>query len=79
MARTFTLQIETLKKYRASGEQTIKVQPATVNEGGQTVVGNISRGGAPQSAASAARTPCEAQREARGGGHPLVRQSAENW
>ncbi|MCR9061992.1 MAG: hypothetical protein NXI02_32025, partial [Rhodobacteraceae bacterium] len=35
LARTFALQTEALKKHRSSGEQTIKVQHVTVNEGGQ--------------------------------------------
>jgi hypothetical protein len=45
LARTFTAQIEALKKYRASGEQTIKVQHVTVNDGGQAIVGNVNTGG----------------------------------
>jgi len=45
LARTFTAQVEALKKYRSAGEQTIKVQHVTVNEGGQAIVGNVSQGG----------------------------------
>src|SRR5262245_8168738 len=45
LARTFASQIEALKKYRSGGEQTIKVQHVTVNEGGQAIVGNVSQGG----------------------------------
>lgn len=45
LARTFALQTEALKKHRSSGEQTIKVQHVTVNEGGQAIVGNVNRGG----------------------------------
>jgi len=33
--RTFAAQVEALKKYRSAGEQTIKVQHVTVNDGGQ--------------------------------------------
>ena len=48
LARTFTMQIEALKRYRSAGEQTIKVQHVTVNEGGQAIVGDVTqqRGGA---------------------------------
>ena len=45
LARTFASQVEALKKYRSAGEQTIKVQHVTVNEGGQAIVGNVSHGG----------------------------------
>jgi hypothetical protein len=45
LARTFATQVEALKKYRSAGEQTIKVQHVTVNDGGQAIVGNLSQGG----------------------------------
>ena len=45
LARTFAIQVEALKKYRSAGEQTIKVQHVTVNEGGQAIVGNVRTGG----------------------------------
>ena len=46
LARTFTMQVETLKCYRSTGEQSIRVQHVTVNEGGQAIVGNVqTRGG----------------------------------
>jgi len=45
LMRTFTAQVETLKKYRTGGKQTIQVQHVNVNEGGQAVVGNIQGGG----------------------------------
>jgi hypothetical protein len=45
LARTFAAQVEALKKYRSAGEQTIKVQHVTVNDGGQAIVGNVNRGG----------------------------------
>ena len=47
LARTFVLQMDTLKKYRSGGEQRITVQHVTVNDGGQAVVGNINAGGKP--------------------------------
>ena len=45
LMRTFAIQMETLKKYRTGGKQTIQVQHVYVNEGGQAVVGNIRGGG----------------------------------
>ena len=43
LARTFTTQMEALKKYRSTGEQRVTVQHVTVNEGGQAIVGTVER------------------------------------
>jgi len=48
LARTFTAQMETLKKYRNGGKQTVRVERVTVNEGGQAIVGNVETGGGSQ-------------------------------
>ena len=45
LTRTFAAQVETLKRYRSTGEQSIRVQHVTVNEGGQAIVGNVRTGG----------------------------------
>jgi hypothetical protein len=45
LARTFAAQVETLKRYRSEGGQTVRVEHVTVNEGGQAIVGNVSPGG----------------------------------
>ena len=45
LTRTFTLQMEALRKYRTDGKQTIQVQHVNVNDGGQAIVGNIKGGG----------------------------------
>lgn len=42
LARTFAVQLEALKRYRAGGEQRVTVQHVTVNEGGQAIVGPVS-------------------------------------
>ena len=34
LARTFAAQVEALKRYRSGGEQTVRVEHVTVNEGG---------------------------------------------
>lgn len=43
LCRTFTTQMEALKKYRAEG-QPVKVRDVNVGEGGQAIVGNVSSG-----------------------------------
>lgn len=45
LARTFTAQVEALKRYRTGGQQHMTVKHVTVNEGGQAIVGNVSHGG----------------------------------
>lgn len=45
LARTFATQVEALKKHRSSGEQSIRVQHVTVQEGGQAIVGAVTTGG----------------------------------
>jgi hypothetical protein len=44
LARTFTTQVEALKRHRTGGEQKMTVEHVTVNEGGQAIVGNVSKG-----------------------------------
>jgi hypothetical protein len=45
LCRTFAAQVEALKRYRSVGEQTVRVEHVTVNEGGQAIVGNVTTGG----------------------------------
>jgi hypothetical protein len=45
LARTFTTQVETLKKYRTGGEQKVTVQHVSVNDNARAIVGNVSTGG----------------------------------
>lgn len=42
LLRTFTSQMEALRKYRNGGEQKVTVQHVQVNDGGQAVVGNVT-------------------------------------
>jgi hypothetical protein len=44
LARTFTTQIEALKRYRSNGESKVTVQHVTVNDGGQAVIGDVTAG-----------------------------------
>jgi len=45
LARTFATQVEALKRYRSRGDQTVRVEHVTVNEGGQAIVGHVNHGG----------------------------------
>lgn len=45
LARTFTSQVETLKRYRSKADQTVRVERVEVNDGGQAIVGNVQNGG----------------------------------
>lgn len=43
LTRTFTTQMEALKRYRSGGEQKVTVQHVSVSEGGQAIVGNVTQ------------------------------------
>ena len=45
LARTFTAQVEALRKHRTGGKQTVTVQHVNVSEGGQAIVGDVQTGG----------------------------------
>lgn len=45
LMRTYTTQMETLKRYRSKGQQLVRVERVTVEEGGQAIVGNVQHGG----------------------------------
>ncbi len=47
LMRTYTAQLEALKRYRTGGEQNVTVQHVTVSDGGQAIVGNVSQPPAP--------------------------------
>jgi hypothetical protein len=44
LARTYTAQLEGLKRYRAGAEQKVTYQNVSVTEGGQAIVGNVTQG-----------------------------------
>jgi hypothetical protein len=49
LARTFTIQVEALKKYRAKAQQIVRVERVDVREGGQAIVGDVTHhGGGPE-------------------------------
>jgi len=45
LARTFTAQVEALRKHRTGGEQKVTVQHVNVSDGGQAIVGNVQARG----------------------------------
>jgi hypothetical protein len=45
LARTFATQMEALNRYRGKGQQKMTVEHVHVHEGGQAIVGNVSKGG----------------------------------
>ena len=45
LLRTFAAQTEALQRYRGKGQQTVRVEHVTVNEGGQAIVGSVSQSG----------------------------------
>ncbi len=44
LSRLFTEQMAALQKYRGKGQQTVVVKRVSVGDGGQAIVGNVSRG-----------------------------------
>lgn len=45
LARTYTTQMEALKRYRTGGQQKVVVEHVTVNAGGQAIVGAVTHPG----------------------------------
>ena len=45
MLRTFTSQMDSLKNYRRKGQQKVTVEHVNVNQGGQAIVGSVTKGG----------------------------------
>ena len=38
----YAAQMDTLKRYRSKGQQTMRVERVTVKDGGQAIVGNVT-------------------------------------
>ncbi|MEI4262241.1 hypothetical protein [Roseovarius sp. D0-M9] len=45
LTRSYAAQMKALKGYRSKGQQTVRVERVTVQDGGQAIVGNVERGG----------------------------------
>ena len=46
--RTFSNQVDTLKRYRTGGEQKVTVQHVNVNDGGRAIVGDVTQTSRPE-------------------------------
>ncbi len=44
LTRSYAAQMDTLKRYRSKGQQTVRVERVTVQDGGQAIVGTVERG-----------------------------------
>ena len=49
LTRSFAVQMDTLKRYRSKGQQVVRVERVTVENGAQAVVGNVTHGGRAES------------------------------
>ncbi|MBL9075753.1 hypothetical protein [Tabrizicola sp.] len=45
LSRSYAVQMDTLKRYRSKGQQVVRVERVTVENGAQAVVGNVNHGG----------------------------------
>jgi len=66
LARTYAAQLEALKRYRTGGEQKVTVQHVSVSDGGQAIVGNVTRAPAetaPEKTAEARPAIIESQQQ----------------
>jgi len=45
LARSYAAQMDTLKRYRSKGQQVVRVERVTVEDGGQAIVGSVEHGG----------------------------------
>ena len=59
LARTFASQMETLKRYVTGDGSQVTIQNVSVNEGGQAIVGNVTRSSATNTAEQASAAPTE--------------------
>ena len=71
LARTFTMQMEALKRYRTGGEQKVTVQHVSVGEGGQAIVGNVTQAG-PETVPQKPNQSVPTLTDARQAGMPIV-------
>ena len=43
LTRTYTMQMETLNRYRGKGQQKMTVEHVHINSGGQAIIGNVTK------------------------------------
>jgi hypothetical protein len=56
LARTYSAQLDAIKRYRTGGEQRVTVQHVSVSEGSQAIVGNVTHNALEEPAATPAVT-----------------------
>jgi hypothetical protein len=85
LARTYTAQMDALKRYRTGGEQKVTVQHVSVNDGGQAIVGDVvqaprpsDRQHATEALADARRPPMRLLENAKGEATPLKRAQTDD-
>jgi hypothetical protein len=45
LSRTFAILVETLRRLRSGGSQTIRIERVDVRDGGQAIIGNVKQEG----------------------------------
>lgn len=45
LSKTYAHQLDALKRYRRKADQTVRIERVVVKDGGQAIVGNVTRGG----------------------------------
>ncbi len=77
LSRTFTTQMEALKRYRTGGEQKVTVQHVSVAEGGQAIVGNVTQAPGQKSRPNEATTSPLAPTDANASPMPIIDRSKQ--
>jgi hypothetical protein len=82
LTRTFAMQMEALKRYRAGAEQKVTLQHVSVAEGGQAIIGNVThaprKNGHEEAAQEKAATPPPALPDTNVVPMPIVGKSKEH-
>jgi hypothetical protein len=71
LMRTFTVQMDALKRYRIGGEQKVTVTHVSIGEGGQAIVGNVTQA-APKTAPEISEDKTPALTDARQPAMPII-------
>jgi hypothetical protein len=45
LSRTYTMQLDALKRYRKTADQTVRIERVIVKDGSQAIIGNVTKGG----------------------------------
>ena len=75
LTRTFTMQMDALKRYRTGGEQKVTVQHVTIGEGGQAILGNVNQA-TPSTAPAKPEDKPKALTDSRQAAMPIIERPA---